>query len=69
MFLLSVLLRMSLTLKMGHCTALFVHFRQIHAPYVSAEERFEFKRADIPNQYRVIVRGGYNEKVINFVRS
>jgi KUP system potassium uptake protein len=46
-----------------HEVTIFAHLRQIYAPKVSNEDRFEIRRTGLSNCYRVLVRFGYSETV------
>jgi KUP system potassium uptake protein len=43
----------------------FLHFRSLSIPHVAEEERFSVARTILPNCYRIVVRHGYNDIVVN----
>ncbi|KAK9482283.1 hypothetical protein V1527DRAFT_485860 [Lipomyces starkeyi] len=44
---------------------LFFHLRPLPLPIVPEEERYYIRRAKIPNTFRIIVRHGYNDRIIS----
>jgi len=42
-----------------------LHFRALQIPHVDESERFTVARTSLPNCYRVVVRHGYNDAVVN----
>jgi len=43
----------------------FLHFRGLHVPHVAEEEKFSVARTSLPNCYRIVVRHGYTDIVVN----
>ena len=43
----------------------FLHFRGLNVPHVAEEDKFSVARTGLPNCYRIIVRHGYNDVVVN----
>jgi KUP system potassium uptake protein len=43
----------------------FFHLRPLEVPSVASEDRYSVSRLAIPNCYRLVVRYGYNDQVIN----
>ncbi|KAK9312686.1 potassium transporter [Lipomyces starkeyi] len=44
---------------------LFFHLRPLPLPTVPEEERYNIRRTKIPNTFRIIVRHGYNDRIIS----
>lgn len=42
----------------------FLHLRALSKPHVSAEEMYTVTRTSLPNCYRMVIRHGYNDRVI-----
>jgi KUP system potassium uptake protein len=42
----------------------FLHLRALSKPYVSAEEMYTVTRTSLHNCYRMVIRHGYNDRVI-----
>jgi KUP system potassium uptake protein len=43
----------------------FLHFRGLSIPHVAEDDRFSVARTVLPNCYRIVVRHGYNDIVVN----
>jgi len=43
----------------------FLHFRSLSIPHVAEDDRFSVARTSLPNCYRIVVRHGYNDIVVN----
>jgi KUP system potassium uptake protein len=43
----------------------FLHFRGLNVPHVAEEDKFDVARTSLPNCYRIVVRHGYSDIVVN----
>lgn len=43
----------------------FLHFRSLNIPHIAEEDKFSVTRTSLPNCYRMIIRHGYNDVVVN----